>query len=133
MKFVKHSLCIALLTTLTVAAYSQQAAVFYSSDTALTNAFIWAKMMALHYRGSPNDPVGPWYEAALPARDAFCIRDVSHQCLGAEILGMSSENKNMFTKFTSNISASKDWCTYWEIDKSNKPAAADYKNDQAFW
>ena len=44
---------------------------FGSSDTALTSAFSWAKEMALHYRGKPEDPVGPWYESALPPRNAF--------------------------------------------------------------
>jgi hypothetical protein len=106
---------------------------FRSADTALERAFAWAKMEALHFRGEPGDPVGPWYESALPPRYAFCMRDVSHQCLGAEILGMTAENKNMFTKFVSNISASKNWCSYWEINKWNKPAPADYKSDKEFW
>jgi len=106
---------------------------FTSSDTALQRAFDRAKQMALSHKGSDKDPVGPWYEAALPSRYAFCIRDVSHQCLGAEMLGMGRENKNMFGKFLQNISASKDWCTFWEINKWNRPAPADYKNDSAFW
>jgi hypothetical protein len=89
--------------------------------------------MALHYRGKAADPVGPWYESALPPRDAFCMRDVSHQCIGAEILGLSSENNNMFTLFASNISASKNWCSYWEINKYAKPAPEDYRNDKEFW
>jgi hypothetical protein len=133
MKLKKRFASIVILTIVSLSGHSQTAAIFHSSDTAIQNAFNWAKDMALHYRGDANDPVGPWYEAALPSRDAFCIRDVSHQCIGAEILGMNNENKNMLTKFTSNISESKDWCTYWEIDKWNKPAPADYKNDQAFW
>jgi len=106
---------------------------FQSSDSALTKAFIWAKTTALSYKGNPNDPVGPWYEAALPGRHAFCIRDVCHQCIGAEILGLGRENKNMLHKFVVNISKSRDWCSYWEINKWDKPAPVDYKNDSAFW
>jgi hypothetical protein len=106
---------------------------FHSTDTALSNAFSWAKDMALRYKAPPGDPVGPWYESALPPRDAFCMRDVSHQCIGAEILGMHPENRNMLTKFTSHISASKDWCSYWEIDKANRPSPSDYRNDREFW
>lgn len=106
---------------------------FISSDTSLNSAFIWAKKQALFYRGNSEDPVGPWYEAALPARYAFCMRDASHQCIGAEILGLNRENKNMFTKFAANISESKKWCSYWEINKFNKPAPADYRNDDDFW
>lgn len=43
------------------------------------------------------------YEAALPGREAFCIRDVSHQCLGAEILGQGKQNLNMLRKFVGNM------------------------------
>ncbi len=106
---------------------------FSSSDSILNRAFLWAKRQALSYRRSNDDPVGPWYEGSLPGRDAFCIRDISHQCIGAEILGMQNENKNMFSKFVSNISESKNWCTYWEINKYNKPAPVDYNNDKDFW
>lgn len=114
-------------------ASGQSGVQFSSADTALESAFAWAKTEALHFRGQPDDPAGPWYESALPPRYAFCMRDVSHQCLGAEILGMSAENKNMFSKFVSNISKSKNWCSYWEINKWNKPAPADYRSDREFW
>jgi hypothetical protein len=39
----------------------------------------------------------------------------------------------MLRRFAESISASRDWCGYWEITKENKPAPADYKNDQDFW
>ena len=32
-----------------------------------------------------------------------------------------------------NISRSKDWCSYWEITYSNRPAPIDFKSDQEFW
>lgn len=92
-----------------------------------------AQQMAMRYRGNPADPVGPWYEAALPARFAFCMRDVSHQVIGAEILGLGRENKNMLTRFAENISEGKDWCSYWEINRDNRPAPEDYRNDREFW
>jgi len=106
---------------------------FGSSDTALSRAFDWAKAQALHYKGKPGDPVGPWYESALPPRDAFCMRDVSHQAVGGAILGLDAENKNMLTLFARNISAAKDWCSYWEINKLGVPAPADYRSDREFW
>jgi hypothetical protein len=116
------------------AASSQETSVsFSSSDISLQTAFYRAKEMALHYKGKPGDPVGPWYESALPPRNAFCMRDVAHQSIPAEVLGMSAANKNMFTLFVKNISPSKDWCSYWEINKWGKPAPADYRNDTAFW
>jgi len=106
---------------------------FSSSDKDMERAFNWAKGMALHYKGADTDPVGPWYEAALPSRYAFCMRDVAHQSIGAEILGWSRANRNMFTLFAKNISAEKNWCSYWEINKWGKPAPEDYRNDKEFW
>lgn len=106
---------------------------FTSSDKKIEQAFAWAKDMALHYKGHSADPAGPWYESALPPRDAFCMRDVSHQSIGGEILGLKRENNNMLTLFARNISASKNWCSYWEMNKAGKPAPEDYRNDREFW
>ena len=104
-----------------------------SSDTNLVNIFNWAKATSQSYVGKDSDPVGPWYEAALPGREAFCIRDVSHQCIGAEILGQGKQNLNMLRKFVENISEAKDYCSYWEINRHNKPAPVDYASDDDFW
>jgi hypothetical protein len=103
-----------------------------SSDAKLAEGFRWAKNQALSYAFS-GDPVGPWYEAALPGRQAFCMRDTSHQATGAQILGLAASNENMLRKFAENISASRDWCSYWEINKNNLPAPVDYVNDSDFW
>lgn len=111
----------------------EETSTFTSSDKELEKAYNWAKRMALSYAHDNNDPVGCWYEAALPQREAFCMRDVSHQSVGAQILGLSAHNKNMFLRFAENISEEKDWCTYWEINRYNKPAPADYANDSEFW
>ncbi len=107
--------------------------VFHSSNKTLEAAFNWAQQMALSYQGHPEDPVGPWYESALPPRSAFCMRDVAHQCIGGEILGLAAANKNMLTLFAKNISAGKDWCSYWEMNKHGVPAPEDYRNDREFW
>lgn len=39
----------------------------------------------------------------------------------------------MFGKFMENISESKDWCTYWEINRFNRPTPENYLNDNDFW
>lgn len=49
------------------------------------------------------------------------------------MLGMQAENRNMMRRFLINTSASRNWCSYWEIDKWNRPAPVDYQNDHAFW
>jgi hypothetical protein len=103
-----------------------------SSDPRLVQAFNWAKRQALAY-AFEDDPVGPWYEAALPGREAFCMRDVAHQSMGAQALGLAAHNSNMLHRFAENISQSKDWCSYWEMNRFNQPSPADYKNDREFW
>lgn len=103
-----------------------------SSDARLVQAFTWAKQQAMAYVFD-DDPVGPWYEAALPGRQAFCMRDVSHQAAGAQALGLSKYTHNMLHRFAENISESKDWCSYWEINRENLPAPVDYKSDTEFW
>ncbi len=110
----------------------QSAIVFQSSNAELNEAFEWAKQQALAY-AFEDDPVGPWYEAALPGREAFCMRDVSHQSMGAHVLGLARHTKNMLMKFAENISDSKDWCSYWEINRYDLPAPVDYVNDARFW
>jgi hypothetical protein len=105
-------------------------------DPNLGAAFAWAKAQALDYvfpATIHGDPVGDWYEAALPGRFAFCMRDVSHQATGAQALGLAATNLNMLRKFAQGISPDRDFCSYWEIDKWNRPAPVDYKNDKDFW
>ena len=107
-----------------------------TSDPKLAAAFAWAKGRALDCvfpAEVTGDAVGDWYEAALPGRFAFCMRDVSHQALGAHVLGLARFNLNMLEKFAAAISASRDYCSFWEIDKYNRPAPVDYRNDGDFW
>jgi hypothetical protein len=103
-----------------------------TSDGNLAAAFAWARHQAPAYAFS-GDPVGDWYEAALPGREAFCMRDVSHQAMGAHALGLAPHTRNMLGKFAANISDSKDWCSYWEINRYGRPAPVDYQNDARFW
>src|SRR4051794_32751570 len=106
---------------------------FSTTDPRLQRSFDWAKQQALAYASSGEDPVGDWYEAALPGRNAFCMRDVSHQAMGAQALGLSAENKNMLSRFARAVSASRDWAGYWEIDRDGNPSSADYASDDDFW
>ena len=124
---------IVVLAGLTSCPARAQGVRFGGTDTALVRAFGWAKEQALRYNGKPGDPLGPWYESALPPRDAFCMRDVSHQCVGAAILGLDAANKNMLTLFARNMAESRDWCSYWEMNKHGVPAPEDYRSDKEFW
>jgi hypothetical protein len=111
----------------------QEAAIeFESSDGKLVEGFGWAKAQAMAYARTDGS-IGPWYEAALPGRNAFCMRDVSHMSTGAQFLGLGARTLNMLRRFAANISASKKWCTWWEITRDNLPAPVDYSNDHDFW
>lgn len=46
---------------------------FESSDEGLNRAFAWARQRALSY-AHDGDPVGQWYEAALPGREGNILR-----------------------------------------------------------
>ena len=134
---MKHSVWAAALCVVLAGhnhhATAQSGVQVFCSDTLVTNTFEWAKRTALSYAHHGSDPVGLWYEAALPQREAFCMRDVAHQSTGAHIIGLAGHNKNMLHKFAQYISDGKDWCTYWEINRHDLPAPIDYVNDQEFW
>jgi hypothetical protein len=103
-----------------------------SSDPRLVRSFHWAKDRALEYAHS-GDAVGDWYESTAGSRYAFCMRDVSHQSVGAAVLGLANHTRNMLRRFAANISSARDWCSFWEINKDGYPAPIDYQNDRHFW
>lgn len=105
---------------------------FSCSSEELNRGFSWAKEQALFYVHE-EDLVGYWYEAALPKRQSFCVRDVAHHSMGAHALGLEKYTKNMLLKFVQNIAASRKFCTFWEIDKDDRPCPVDYSNDNDFW
>jgi hypothetical protein len=106
---------------------------FTSSIPWLTQSFNWARDQALQYSRPGSGTMGAWYEAALPGRNAFCMRDVSHQTEGAAALGLYAANKNILALFAQSAAKSRDWAAYWEIDGEGKPSSADYISDDDFW
>ena len=112
---------------------TQSPITFTSSIPGLAQSFDWAKDQALQYSRPGSAAMGPWYEAALPGRNSFCMRDVSHQTEGAAALGLYAANKNMLALFAQSAEKSRDWAAYWEIDGEGKPSSADYLSDDNFW
>jgi hypothetical protein len=106
---------------------------FSSSISSLQQSFDWAKKQALAYSRPASGSMGPWYEAALPGRNAFCMRDVSHQTEGAAALGLYEANLNMLRLFAHSVAKPRDWAAYWEIDGEGHPSSADYLSDTDFW
>jgi hypothetical protein len=106
---------------------------FHSSNSSLDVIFRWARGQALAYVAPSSSSIGPWYEAALPGRNAFCMRDVSHQTEGATVLGLAAANRNMLGRFAASVDEKRDWAGYWEIDGEGRPSTADYVSDADFW
>jgi len=106
---------------------------FTSSIPWLTQSFAWARSQALAYSRPGSKTMGPWYEAALPGRNAFCMRDVSHQTEGAAALGLYAANRNMLGLFAQSSAKSRDWAAFWEIDGEGHASSADYVSDSDFW
>lgn len=116
------------------AAFAARPAInFTSTDSALNATFTWARDMAMSYVHDSGDAVGPWYEAALPGRYSFCMRDLAHQAVAGHLLGLDVHNRNMTGRIAANISESKDWCSYWETERLDRPTPCDYANDKEFW
>jgi hypothetical protein len=115
-----------------MALQTESGVTFHSSDREIQKGFERVKRQALHWVFE-GCPVGDYYEAALPNREAFCMRDLSHQTTGAEVLGLSRHNRNMLLKFAQGISKSRDWCSFWEIDRWDRPCPVDYEDDSDFW
>lgn len=105
---------------------------FHGSDRALNRGFDWAVRQALAYVVD-DAPIGPCYEAALPSRQAFCMRDVSHQAMGAQVLGRGDCNSTMLQAFARGINETRDFCSFWEICFDGTPCPVDYTNDKDFW
>lgn len=106
---------------------------FSSSIQKLNQGFEWAKAQALSYVWEDKNGAGKWYEAALPGRNAFCMRDVSHQAEGASALGLYEHTKNMLYLFAKSIAKERDYCGFWEITGEGLPCPDDYVDDQDFW
>jgi hypothetical protein len=115
-----------------VATKTESRLAFESADPGLVEGFAWAKRQAMAFVFE-DDAVGPWYEAAEPGREAFCMRDVAHQAMGAHALGLARHNRNMLRRFAEAVTDARDWCSFWEIDRQNRPAPVDYRNDAEFW
>jgi len=61
------------------------------------------------------------------------MRDVSHQSMGAQALGLAKYTHNMLRRFAENVTDARDWASLWEINRLNLPPATDFKNDNEFW
>ena len=101
-----------------------------SSDARLTQAFGHAKERAMQcvYAG---DPIGDWY-ASDPNSRTFCMRDVSHESLGAAVLGLDRHTENMLRRFAHSVAASRKWCGFWTITKDGFPSPDTYRDDTDF-
>ena len=91
-----------------------------SSSSEFTFLFNWAKDLALTYLMTDTPNAIPCYEAALPGRGSFCLRDWEHMALGAHFLGLDLENITMMKAFAKTATPEFDYVPAWHIDYYGK-------------
>jgi hypothetical protein len=69
----------------------------------------------------------PCYNAGIPDRNSFCVRDFDHQALGGHFVGFDAHNRNITGRFAKSIFAQKDYQISWHI-YYKKPAEKMYDN-----
>ncbi|MEC0230418.1 carbohydrate-binding protein [Paenibacillus alba] len=104
-----------------------------SSNQDLTDAFNWAKSMALSKVQTGIGNNIPSYQAALQNRSVFCMRDWAHQVDGAHLLGLDNENYSMLRAFASLQTSARKWYSIWEVNYDGSISPIDYKSDTVFW
>ena len=103
-----------------LSAVAQSPVRFTTTATTLQRTFDWARDMALSYVHDGSGPVGLWYEAALPGRDAFCMRDVSHQVVGQGYDSLTHAMKKSADAFRSAIVSLGNFCYLCKLKYYNK-------------
>jgi hypothetical protein len=101
-----------------------------SSDSRLSAAFQRARERALACVFT-GDPIGDWYASNRDNR-AFCMRDTAHEQIGAALLGLYPQTRNMLRRFAASVARSRDWCGYWIITKDGYPSPFEYTSDESF-
>ena len=74
----------------------------------------------------------PLVWSTLPARKCFLHSWCGTSICRCRVAGYAQREQKYVREIFAAIAASRDWCSYWEIDKWNRPAPVDYQNDSAF-
>src|SRR5260370_41228178 len=82
---------------------------FHSSSSSLDAMFRWARGQAFAYVAPSSSYIAPGYQSALPGRNAFCMRDVSHQAQGAVGLVRAAPTRNVLGRLAESGEEQQDW------------------------
>ncbi|MEY9853222.1 hypothetical protein ABH923_002900 [Leifsonia sp. EB41] len=106
---------------------------FVSSSPLLNDGFEWARLRALEWVQTKRLSTAlPSYWAGLTDRPMFYSRDVTHQALGAHLLGLDEENFAMIRHFARSATQRRGWYPLWAFTFDGEPAAIDYHSDDDF-
>jgi hypothetical protein len=121
-----------------------------SSDQTATDLFTWAKAQANNWviqdgasgplnvdeRNPSGTGTGTYrasYWAGYKYRTGFYGRDTAHQVVGAHLLGLDLENKNMLRALIASATPARGGYPVWSINfDTSTPLAIDYKSDTNF-
>src|SRR3954463_10119797 len=104
---------------------------FTSSSPRLNDGFAWAVKRSFEWvRTDPAEL--PSYWAGLTDRPLFYSRDITHQLLGAHLLGLDEQNLAMMRTFAASATPARRYYPLWSFTFSGEPGAIDYNSDDDF-
>ncbi|MFG2818455.1 hypothetical protein ACGFX4_03410 [Kitasatospora sp. NPDC048365] len=121
-----------------------------SSDPRVVEMFDWAKRKANSWvqlpgtvgainvdenrtTGSGTGAYGPSYWAGYANRSGYYSRDMTHQLVGAQVLGLNAENRAMLRSFAASATAAHKYYPVWALNfDTTTYLAIDYQNSGSF-
>lgn len=121
-----------------------------SSNPKLVDLFSWAKAKANNWvladgtvgkinvdERQPNGTGTATYRASYWAgyrhRSGYYARDMAHQMVGAQLLGLAPANKNMLRSFATSATPARGYYTVWAFNfDTATPLSIDFRGDDNF-
>ncbi|KQV24175.1 MULTISPECIES: hypothetical protein [unclassified Kitasatospora] len=121
-----------------------------SSDPAIVEMFDWAKRKANSWvllagstgplnvdennrSGTGTATYGPSYWAGYANRSGYYSRDMAHQVVGAQVLGLTAENRSMLHSFAASATEAHKYYPVWAQNfDTGTYLSIDYRNPDLF-
>ncbi|MET9089737.1 hypothetical protein ABZX77_49160 [Streptomyces sp. NPDC004237] len=69
-----------------------------------------------HTSGTGTAPYGPTYWAGYANRSAYYSRDMTHQLIGAHLIGLDTENETMLRSYAASATAEHEYFPVWSLN-----------------
>lgn len=147
MKFLSKFLVCSTICGFAAAQSMAQLVQVHSSNPRLEAIYNWARQKALTHvvtgkngvinrseqsAGDNGHAYAPGYWAGYPYRSAYYSRDFCHQAIGAQILGLDTENFTMMKAFAASANAKQQWYPVWALNFDGSIYTLDYHSPTEF-